>query len=427
MVIGTRKSNANAHPGRILLGSQQPRRTRKQIEEDKACQEAEAMAAREEELMKHNAVVARIAQLEEDEEEYEERIRSHSQRPDLLSRSSYSASGSKSSNRTPSSVSREQNLVRDTRNKMLPLAVAAVGDEVDEAMLSPPASTVLDEYEEQITEDAASDDNFEDELGSQLGSSDSSDNSGYASVEKPTTRRRVRGPAAVRLRSPPHPSIPSPCTKYRQQKEKTKRGALRAEVSGIRNGLAHQSSAARNNKRRASPDRQPQLKRLKRCNALGPEGFTANWRTKIKEGEFCDLVLPRIEPPIHTVSQVHQGQLEATRGSSQAITEGSTRSSTPSETRLGLGHQSQVSRGSRANTEDGTQSSTPSETRLGLGRQSHGSRVNTEDGTTSSTPSETRLGLRLGLGRGNISESSGDLPVAARRTEQVRYGHLSTN
>jgi hypothetical protein len=96
----------------------------------------------------------------------------------------------------PSSVS------RDTRKKTL-----LVGDEVDEAMLSP-ASTVLDDYEEQSIEDAASDDDFQ--LGSQLGSSDSSDNSGHANVtvEKPSkgsTKRRARGPAAVSLRSPPHP------------------------------------------------------------------------------------------------------------------------------------------------------------------------------------------------------------------------------
>jgi hypothetical protein len=194
--------------------------------------------------------------------------------------------------------------------------------------------------------------------------------------------------------------------------------------------VAHQSRAVPNNKRGASPIRQPPLKRLKRCNALGPEGFTANWRTKINEGKLSDLVLLRIESPIHTVSQVHQNQLEATHGSSRANTDDGTTSRMPNETpsRLGLRHQDQVSRSSsRAITEDGTTSSTPSETRLGLRVSRGSSRANTEDGTPSSMSSETRLGQRLGLGHGIVTEFGGDSPVVARRTEQVRYGYISTN
>ncbi|KAI0282251.1 hypothetical protein BC826DRAFT_1110850 [Russula brevipes] len=263
------------------------------------------MAASQDAKAKHNAIVTRIAQLEAEEAQQEDDIQRHSQRPDQSYGSSDSFGGQKSSYRMPSSSSRDQAVAEIPRKKMI--YDEGDDDEEDQLMLSPPASTVLDDYEEYAIEDVASDDDFQVELGSKDSESDSSD--GHDSdlesgqVEKPykdTTRRA------------------------RAVKEKTKRGSLRAEVSKARDDLAQgpgyrsSSCAAPNNKRKASPNIQPAMKRLKRCKVVGPQGFIENWRTRIKH-----------------VPQGRQGQ--ASRGSSRANTEDgtATRSST-SETRVSL-------------------------------------------------------------------------------------------
>jgi hypothetical protein len=199
MVIGTRKTNANAHPGRILLGSQLPRRTRKQIEEDKARKDAEAMAASEDAKAKHDAIVMRIAQLEAEQGQQEDNIQRHSQRPDQSYGPSDGFGGQRSSYRMPSSSSRDEAVVGILRKKM-------IFDEDDEQegqdMLSPPPSTVADDYEEYAIEDAASGDDFQVDLGS--ANSDSSDghdtDSESGQVEKPykdTTRRRARSAVSL--------------------------------------------------------------------------------------------------------------------------------------------------------------------------------------------------------------------------------------
>jgi hypothetical protein len=79
MPITTRKSNAVAHPGRIVLESQTSRRTRQQIDEDTANAKAIATAAAE----KQHAVFTRIAELEHSVELDEQANRMHSRRPDL--------------------------------------------------------------------------------------------------------------------------------------------------------------------------------------------------------------------------------------------------------------------------------------------------------------------------------------------------------
>ena len=80
MPITTRKSNANVHPGRIVLGNQkQPRRSRKQIEEDAARAKAAAVARAEEEVVCNR----RIAEVEDAIELNEEQVRIHTNRPDL--------------------------------------------------------------------------------------------------------------------------------------------------------------------------------------------------------------------------------------------------------------------------------------------------------------------------------------------------------
>ena len=79
MAIGTRKSNANVRPGRIVLENSRRRRTRKQIEEDNARANAAAVAEREEEEGRNK----RIAELEDGIERDEEQVRTHANRPDL--------------------------------------------------------------------------------------------------------------------------------------------------------------------------------------------------------------------------------------------------------------------------------------------------------------------------------------------------------
>lgn len=77
--MSTRKSNADAHPGRVVLDSQTVRRTRKEIQEDEA-RKAEAATAQREEEESHNK---RIAEVEDAIERNEEQLRTHASRPDL--------------------------------------------------------------------------------------------------------------------------------------------------------------------------------------------------------------------------------------------------------------------------------------------------------------------------------------------------------
>jgi hypothetical protein len=84
MAVGTRKTNANTHPGLVILEGKRQRRTRKQIEEDEAHKTAEATTARLDAEALHNATVARITQLENSMEQDEELVREHANRPDLV-------------------------------------------------------------------------------------------------------------------------------------------------------------------------------------------------------------------------------------------------------------------------------------------------------------------------------------------------------
>jgi hypothetical protein len=83
MPISTRKKNANTHPGRIVLDSQQSRRSKRQIEEDEACAQSAVIAAMDKKAEDHRAITARIAQLEDGIEREESAVRQYSRRPDL--------------------------------------------------------------------------------------------------------------------------------------------------------------------------------------------------------------------------------------------------------------------------------------------------------------------------------------------------------
>jgi len=79
MPMSTRKSNANAHPGRVVLESQTVRRTTKEIQEDKACKAEAAIAQREEEESRNK----HIAEVEDAIERNEDQLHTHANRPDL--------------------------------------------------------------------------------------------------------------------------------------------------------------------------------------------------------------------------------------------------------------------------------------------------------------------------------------------------------
>ena len=83
MPISTRKANANAHPGRIILETQQSRRTKKQVEEDTSRAREAAIAEREEKEVNRRTVLATIADMEDTIEQSEFQLRNHTTRPDL--------------------------------------------------------------------------------------------------------------------------------------------------------------------------------------------------------------------------------------------------------------------------------------------------------------------------------------------------------
>jgi hypothetical protein len=93
MVVGTRKSNAAKHPGRLLTDCKQKKRTRKQIQEDQARTRAAAIAAEEEANTRHQAAVTSVVDIEDSLERDEEMIRAYTSRPDLRNISKYPAAG----------------------------------------------------------------------------------------------------------------------------------------------------------------------------------------------------------------------------------------------------------------------------------------------------------------------------------------------
>jgi hypothetical protein len=83
-MVATRKSNAQAHPGQILLNNQQTRRTRKQIEEDEARANAASTAKKNQAAEQRRQRLANLAQLDEVLEKDDATLHQHSTRPDLV-------------------------------------------------------------------------------------------------------------------------------------------------------------------------------------------------------------------------------------------------------------------------------------------------------------------------------------------------------
>lgn len=83
MPVTTRGTNANTHPGDIVRKAQRNRRTKEEIEEERAKAKAKSIAARQEAATKHRAVISTIVALKSSVERSEEAIRAQANRPDL--------------------------------------------------------------------------------------------------------------------------------------------------------------------------------------------------------------------------------------------------------------------------------------------------------------------------------------------------------
>ena len=83
MPISTCKTNADVHPGHIVLESQQARHTKRQVEEDNMRAKAAAIAEREVNEANHRLVLTTIVEIEDTIEETEEQLCMNSTRPDL--------------------------------------------------------------------------------------------------------------------------------------------------------------------------------------------------------------------------------------------------------------------------------------------------------------------------------------------------------
>ena len=83
MPITTRPSNAEAHPGRVVLEGQRVRRSKKQIDADDARKKAAASAASRRAEEEHQRVLQQLKDIEDAVEREEEAVRKHTARPDL--------------------------------------------------------------------------------------------------------------------------------------------------------------------------------------------------------------------------------------------------------------------------------------------------------------------------------------------------------
>ena len=84
-MVTTRKTNANVHPGQVVLASQQNRHSKKQIQDDNAMASAEAHASQKKVAAEYHTVVQCIAELEDEMDIAEKDTWAHANRPDLCS------------------------------------------------------------------------------------------------------------------------------------------------------------------------------------------------------------------------------------------------------------------------------------------------------------------------------------------------------
>ena len=83
MPMNTCPSNAQAHPGYIIMDGQRVRRPRKQIDIDEAHKKAAASAASHCAEEEHQAVLRQLKESEDAVEQEEDAVHKHTARPDL--------------------------------------------------------------------------------------------------------------------------------------------------------------------------------------------------------------------------------------------------------------------------------------------------------------------------------------------------------
>ncbi|KAI9455129.1 hypothetical protein F5148DRAFT_1377533 [Russula earlei] len=135
-MVTTRKANALAHPGHVVLQNKHTRRTQKQVQEDNAA----TLARREDEEENRRSVLNRVAQLEDLIELEEQTLHAHSSRPDLCV-----------SKRQPQQYEHDSEEHGSDRD----------GDKENLRIMTPPLSTELDDFNAQ--DDTGDTDNSEGE------------------------------------------------------------------------------------------------------------------------------------------------------------------------------------------------------------------------------------------------------------------------
>jgi hypothetical protein len=83
MPIVTCPSNAQAHPGQIVIEGQRVRRSKKQIEADDAQKKAASIEASRRAEEEHQRIVQQLKESKDAVEQEEELVRKHTARPDL--------------------------------------------------------------------------------------------------------------------------------------------------------------------------------------------------------------------------------------------------------------------------------------------------------------------------------------------------------
>jgi hypothetical protein len=82
-MVATHKANADAHPGLVVLASQQRRRSKHEILADKAWAKADAIAAREAILTRERELLERIGSIEDTIQREDDALQTQATRPDL--------------------------------------------------------------------------------------------------------------------------------------------------------------------------------------------------------------------------------------------------------------------------------------------------------------------------------------------------------
>lgn len=82
-MVDTRRSNADAHPGLVLVNDRKKRRTKKQIKDDEARAKADAIANRAAIKAREREILARIVASEDTVQREDDALQAYATRPDL--------------------------------------------------------------------------------------------------------------------------------------------------------------------------------------------------------------------------------------------------------------------------------------------------------------------------------------------------------